>query len=131
MAENIFLFIVLIAETGNVPYEACIAEICLSPDYKEVWKECGLYDYFYIPHKRRLVCGDLVEEFSNALIDMHIRKHDYIRCIEMAEIDPLWKRSPLVYATIFDKAQYRLAYMLNKFKLYPWAILKNNIMRED
>jgi hypothetical protein len=131
MAENTFLFIVLIAETGNVPYEACIAEICLSPDFKEVWKECGLYKYFYEPHKRQLVCGDLVEEFSNALIDMHIRKHDYCRAIEMGEIDPLWKRSPSVYETIFEKAQYRLAYMLNKFKLYPWAILKNNIMRED
>lgn len=120
MHEGITIWIVGDVSTGNVGYKARMFEYLFWHDLENLWVSSGLYEIFY--KRCNVSLMELAPQFVAALVDLHICKNDYKSNI-LQDLDCMvglnGAGKELMENALIEKAQWLLAELIYKAKLYP------------
>lgn len=125
--KGVLLLFVMDVPTGNEPYKAELIETFLSSEFYPIWQEAGLVQYLYPPKDVVTEVQSIRPQFVSALIDMLLRKRDYMNVIPVPvgtnymngeEADAY--REVKLYEAMWKVAQ--LSYWMER---YPLSHLEN------
>jgi len=122
--DGILLCMVMEFETGNEPYRGELFETFISREFYPIWEEAGLVGDLYPNQDNKTEVQMIRKRFVNALVDMHLRKKDYMNVVRLPAQDFLrmdGQEAEAYRDRKLSEAMWKIAQLLLWMDKYPMA----------